>query len=64
MLKDYLFLLLLLIVIPHAKKEPKNTFVFVENKMSPFEYFYSLNKQAKIENSSLKIFVHFLPLYS
>jgi len=28
MLKDYLFLLLLLIVIPHAKKEPKNTFVF------------------------------------
>ncbi len=59
MLKDYLFLLLLLIVIPHAKKEPKNTFVFVENKNAPFEYFYSLNKQAKIENSSLKIFCPF-----
>lgn len=63
MLKDYLFLLLLLIVIPHAKKEPKNTFVFVENKMHLLSIF-SLNKQAKIENSSLKIFVHFLPLYS
>ncbi|QDQ59065.1 hypothetical protein E5A72_07670 [Acinetobacter baumannii ATCC 17978] len=46
MLKDYLFLLLLLIVIPHAKKEPKNTFVFVENKMHLLSIFIPLtNKQ-------------------
>ncbi len=64
MLKDYLFLLLLLIVIPHAKKEPKNTFVFVENKMHLLSIFIPLTNKQKKENSSLKIFVHFLPLYS
>lgn len=47
MLKDYLFLLLLLIVIPHAKKEPKNTFVFVENKMHLLSIFIALTNKQK-----------------
>ncbi|EOW0878275.1 hypothetical protein ACN2MX_004259, partial [Acinetobacter baumannii] len=47
MLKDYLFLLLLLIVIPHAKKEPKNTFVFVENKMHLLSIFIPLTNKQK-----------------
>ncbi|EXC26988.1 hypothetical protein J580_2670 [Acinetobacter sp. 1542444] len=47
MLKDYLFLLLLLIVIPHAKKEPKNTFVFVENKKHLLSIFIPLTNKQK-----------------